>query len=142
MFRAAFYKGTRPGLPGLFNRFVRFWDRGQYSHMELVFNDGLSASSSFLESGVRFKKIDFDPTRWDFIDLPDERESAARAWFSAHAGKAYDYWADIRFMYGFAPSSKDKWMCSEACMEALGFKEAWRFSPNICKAVLAFSLND
>jgi len=136
--KAAFYKGTRPGVPGLYNRFVRWWTRGIYSHMELSFSDGISASSSFLDGGVRFKAITFDAAHWDLVDLPSAWESRARAWFIAHNGKAYDYWADLRlFIFGPAPASADKYMCSESCMAALGFTDAWRFEPNAAKAVLS-----
>lgn len=43
---AAFYKSTRPGWTGLYNRIIRWWERGDYSHCELIFSDGLAASSS------------------------------------------------------------------------------------------------
>ena len=51
--KAAFYKGTRPGLQGIYSRAVRAIDRGPYSHCELVFSDGLSASASYIDGGVR-----------------------------------------------------------------------------------------
>jgi hypothetical protein len=137
--KAAFYKGTRPGLHGLYNRFVRWWTRGNYSHIEVMFSDGMSGSSSFLDGGVRFKKIDFDPANWDFIDLPDELESASRAWFTTHEGKAYDYWMNLRFCFGFMPESKDKYACSESCMASLGFTDAWRFEPNVMASALGRS---
>ena len=35
-FRIAFYKGTRPGIAGLYNRLGRLLDHGPYSHAELV----------------------------------------------------------------------------------------------------------
>lgn len=135
-FRAAFFRGTPPGLPGLFNRAVRAWERGPHSHMELNFSDGVSASSSFLDGGVRFRYDILLPDEWDFITLPDEWEAPARAWFVAHEGKAYDYWADIRFINGFALESQDKWMCVESCMEALGFEEPWRFGVNTARVAL------
>ena len=52
--RTAFYKGTRPGWQGIYSRAVRVIDRGPYSHCELVFSDGLSASASYIDGGVRF----------------------------------------------------------------------------------------
>lgn len=134
--KAAFYKGTRPGLGGLFNMLVRFWTKGPYSHVELIFSDGMSASSSFIDGGVRFKLIKYDESRWDFIELPDSLEENARKLFVVHAGKAYDYWANIRFSFGFIPDSKDKYMCAEAGMAALGFDDAWRFEPNIAASSL------
>lgn len=134
--KIALYKGTRPGLPGMYNRLVRFWERGKYSHCEIVFSDGWSASSSFMDGGVRFKRIEFDPSRWDFIDLPDSLETAARKWFVEHEGKAYDYWGNIRFMFGWLPDSKDKYFCSEAVVAALGLNDPWRYGPNALWAVL------
>jgi hypothetical protein len=134
--KAAFYKGTHPGIPGLYNRFVRWWTRGIYSHAEIVFSDWTSASSSFMDGGVRLKTIKFDPAIWDFIDLPDELEPAARAWFVEHEGKAYDYWMNLRFCFGFMPDSKDKYACSEACMASLVFTDSWRFDPNAMASIL------
>lgn len=134
--RAAFYKGTRPGLAGLYNRLVRFWSRGQYSHIELVFSSGLSASSSYMDGGVRYKKIDFDARKWDYIELPAHMEADAEAWFTRNAGKAYDFWSVLRFWQGWLPQGKDKYQCAEAVMAALGFDDAWRFEPNSAAAVL------
>lgn len=136
MFLAAFYKGTHSGFSGLFNRFTRFWTKGPYSHMELVFSDGMSASSSFIDGGVRTKLIDHDLEKWDLLALPSELEADAIWWFARNSGKAYDYWADIRFGLGFAPESADKYMCAEACMAALGFTDSWRIEPNAAYAIL------
>src|SRR3546814_7608950 len=40
---------------GIYSRVTRLVDGGPYSHCELVFSDGLSASASFIDGGVRFK---------------------------------------------------------------------------------------
>lgn len=136
MFRAAFYTGTRTGLPGFYNRLVRWFERGPYSHCELVFSDGAAASASFMDRGVRFKHIEFDPDRWDFVDLPAQYEFAARAWFVDHDGQAYDIVGNIRFLLGFLPDSKHKWFCSEAMAAALGIYEPFRYGPNGLWSVL------
>ena len=128
--KLALYKGTRPGFQGLYSRLVRILDKGIYSHCELVFNDGVSASSSFIDGGVRFKIIIYDPTHWDFIELAPHLEGAARDWFRSHDKQPYDLWGNVRFAFGFAKESKGKWFCSEAIMAALGFKEAYRYGPN------------
>jgi len=86
-FRAAFYRGTRPGVAGVYSRGVRLVDRGPYSHCELIFSDGMAASASWMDGGVRFKRIDFDPEHWDFIDIPQEKEALARQWFEKHKGR-------------------------------------------------------
>lgn len=66
--KLALYKSTRPGLPGLYNRLVRWWTDSEYSHCELVFSDGMCGSSSWLDGGVRLKRIELDPDHWDVID--------------------------------------------------------------------------
>lgn len=129
-FRAAFYKGTHPGLPGLYNRAVRLRGRGPYSHVELVFSDGLAASSSYMDGGVRFKQIDFNDGNWDFIELPAGWEAAARAWFMANMGKAYDLMGNVFLAVGFFADSADKFFCSEAAAAALGVQQPFRFEPN------------
>ena len=128
--KVAMYKGTRPGLQGLYSRITRWVDRGPYSHCELVFSDGISASSSYIDGGVRFKTIDYNSDHWDFIEVPSYRENAARYWFREHCGQPYDLWGNVRFAIGFARDSKGAWFCSEAVMAALGYKEPYRYGPN------------
>lgn len=128
--KIAFYKGTRPGISGLYNRFVRFIDAGPYSHCELVFSDGVSASSSFIDAGVRFKRIEYSEANWDFVEIPDYLENQARKWFEDHEGSKYDLLGNLRFVLFFIPQSKNKYFCNEALSESLGFKESWRLGPN------------
>lgn len=138
-FRAAFYKGTRPGLAGIYNRLVRWLDRGPYSHCELIFSDGIAASSSYMDGGVRFKQIDFDPERWEFIDLLSEKEVAARQWFCDHLGQPYDLAGNFRFLFGWIREAIGKWFCSEAAGAALGLAEPWRYGPNGLFVLLKYS---
>ena len=130
----ALYKGTRPGLDGLYNRVGRMLDRGPYSHCEMVFSNGISASSSFLDHGVRIKGIGYSSIgHWDFMPIADPSgamEAAAWAWFYSHMGAPYDVLGNIRFAFGFARDSFDKWFCSEAVMAALGYDEPWRYGPS------------
>ena len=135
-FRAAFYRGTRPGLAGVYNRAVRWIDHGPYSHSELIFSDGLSGSASWMDGGVRLKRIDYDPARWDFIDLPPELEAAAGQWFIDHDGEPYDLRGNIRFLCGVVRESEKGWFCSEATMAALGFTDPWRYGPNGAAEIL------
>lgn len=134
--RAAFYKSTRPGLQGIYSRVVRWIDRGPYSHCELVFSDDLSASASYTDGGVRFKRIDYDPAHWDFLDLPDELEGYARDWFEFNVGAPYDLMGNVRFVLPWLADSDKGWFCSEAVAAALRLKEPWRFGPNGLAAVL------
>jgi len=132
-FQAAFFKGTSPGLGAVLDWAIHEQTAGIYSHVELVFSDGRSASSVG-GTGVRFTapgSINFaDSTQWDLMDLTGLDEQAAISWFTANAGKGYDYWGDARFVIGLLrPDTKDDF-CSEACAYATGFTEGWRFDPN------------
>lgn len=137
MMRAAFYKGTRPGIAGLYNRAVRLWTRSPYSHVELIFSDGMAASSSFADGGVRLKAIDFSADRWDFIDLPGEDEEYARRWFNAHVGQPYDLLGNLHFVLFPIAGLRRAWFCSEAAAAALGLPDPYRFDP----ATLASTLS-
>lgn len=138
-FQAAFYKGTRPGLQGLYSRAVRLVDGGPYSHCELVFSDGLSASASYIDGGVRFKHIEYDARRWDFIALPPHIEYMARRWFEWHEGDRYDLTGNIRFLAWFVPEDPNGWFCSEAIAAAMGMPEPHRLGPNGLAAVARFT---
>jgi hypothetical protein len=130
-FGMMFYKGTRPGIPGIYNRFVRAWDSGPYSHVEVTFSDGWSASSSFEDKGVRFKLIDFDPAKWDFVSLPPEMEDEARTYFVERAGRVkYDLQGNFHFMIGFIPHANSREFCSESGAGCIKLEDSWRFTPN------------
>jgi len=135
---AAFYKSTRPGLAGLYNRLVRWWERGKYSHVELIFSDGLAASSSYMDGGVRFKRIDFHPEHWDFIELPACLEPRARAWFIEHEGEPYDLMGNFKFVLDYMEDDASRSFCSKALGAAIGMLESWRFGPNGLYAILSF----
>ncbi len=138
-FNMALYKGTRPGIAGLYNRLGRLLDHGPYSHCELIFNNGLSASASFIDKGVRIKKITYTSEKhWDFLPIPDVHEADSYAWFIKHKGKKYDIMGNIRFATNFANEDGDKWFCSEACLASLGIPEAYRYGPSGAASVLSW----
>lgn len=129
-FKFAFYKGTHSGIKGLYNILVRLWTRGKYSHVEVVFSDGICGSASFIDGGVRYKRIDFDPDKWDFLEIPGEWEPVARRYFDDHNGAGYDIMGNVHFLIGFVRDSNSRKFCSEAAAEAIGVCEPWRFEPN------------
>lgn len=135
-FKIAFYKGTRPGLAGLYNRLGRWLDHGPYSHCELVFNNGMSGSSSFMDGGVRIKYIGYTSGDWDFVDLPERLEANAWRFFVAERGKPYDLMGNVNAAFGWVPHSAGKWFCSEIIAAAFHLNDAWRYKPNGLYAVL------
>lgn len=137
--KIAFYTGTRPGLAGIYNRMVRWWESGPCSHVELVFSDGWCASSSLSDGGVRFKHIEFDPSRWEIIDLGNLfKEDDARQWFVQRVkeGAKYDLLGQLHFLVAPIHGDKDRYWCSEAVAAALGIQDPWRYGPNLLKLVI------
>lgn len=130
-FSVALYKGKHKFPQSIYTEATKFFDRGPYSHNELVFSDGVSASSSFLDGGVRFKNINYStPGNWDFIILPLRLEDHARRWFHAHEGEDYDILGNIAFGLGFIRDSRKKSFCSEAIASALGWRRSWMYGPS------------
>jgi hypothetical protein len=136
--RIAFYKGTRPGFAGNYNRIVRCWTSSPYSHCELIFSDGWAASSSYTDGGVRFKRIEFDPARWDIFELPAHMEAAARAWFVQHQGEEYDLIGNVHFIAAPIIGRKDAWFCSESIAAALQLPDPWRYDPGTLASAITF----
>jgi len=134
--KAAFYRGTRPGIAGIYNRIVRWWTRSEFSHVELVLSTGRAWSASFADGGVRSKLIDFDTANWILIDLPPELEQGAEAWFVAHRGAKYDLLGNLQFVLAPVPQSQQRWFCSEAVAAALGIPDPWRYSPGTLASTL------
>lgn len=131
----ASYKSNRPGIKGLFNRVTRWWLGGKYSHTELIFSDGVSGSSSWLDGGVRLKVITFNPDHWDFIKINGD-ERAARQWFAEHSGQPFDLLGLLGFVWRRNTETRGKWFCSESVAAALQFHEPYRFDPCSLPAAL------
>lgn len=129
--KIAFYKGTKSGMAGVYNRGVRWIEDGIFSHCEIVFSNGLSASSSFMDGGVRVKEIDYShKDDWVVLDIPWSDEKKALAYFTQRLGKSYNLRGNIHFLFGFIRGDSDGEFCSEACAGALGISTPWQFAPN------------
>lgn len=131
----ASYKGTRPGIAGLFSIAVRWWLGGDYSHTELIFSDGVSGSSRHPDGGVFLKEVEYDREEWYFIQI-DGDELAARAWFEKHEGEDFDFLGLLGFVWTRGLNRRRRWFCSEAVAAALGFQEPHRFDPCSLHAIL------
>jgi hypothetical protein len=132
--KIALYKDKRGGFAGAFDAAVRWWTRGAYSHVELIFSDGMSASASSRDGGVRFKDIEYHPDRWDIIEIEADEEYA-RAFVKEREGLGYDYFGLFGFVWRPHSGSALLWFCSEIVMGALKFDDPWQFNPNMVGAI-------
>jgi len=130
MIKIAFYKGTKDGIAGVYNRGVRWIEDGIYSHCEIIFSNGLSASSSFMDGGVRFKDIQYDPEKWDIFEISWADEKYAYDYFVNRIGRPYNLKGNVHFLIGFVRGDSYGLFCSEACGGAIGLDNAWQFAPN------------
>lgn len=95
----------------------------KYSHCEIVFSDGMCASSSIRDGGVRFKKIDLTDGKWDVFTILDEYDEAVvRQWFIDNDGDIYDLRAAIASAFGIDLLREDRKFCSQACGIPLGYE--------------------
>jgi len=112
----------RKRAKSFFSSVIRIWTRGKYSHVELVFSDGMYFSSQEGE-GVRFKAIPIDPEHWDYLPLAilPAKEAEIRAECEDWVGAKYD-WRGIAFSFLPIPigwQHFDRWFCSEICAAML-----------------------
>ena len=131
MMYAAFYDGTRKGLPGMVNRVGRFFSGGSASHTEIVFSDGMSGSSE-PNLGVRLKKIPYTSGNWFFVELPASySEKKSRDWYEQFQLEIpYDYLGCLRFGLNVLGQSPNRAYCTESNLMSAGIPEAWRYCPN------------
>jgi hypothetical protein len=107
----AFYKAEHGTIT---DKFVSSVIRSKYSHVEFVFSDGVCASASPREKGVRFKKINLNNGKWDLYPIKQSilNETKVSTWFLKHLGQKYDTLGAIGSGIGLNLYSEDKKFCS------------------------------
>ncbi len=135
----AFYKASGSFL----DKGIRFYMRGDYSHVEAILSENpdgtYECASAVPGSGVRIANITLPASDWDIIEAPGD-VVASRAWFETHNGAAYDYIGLFGFVLRPAIECiKNKYWCSQACLESIGFIGAWREDPNSMYDLLSFA---
>lgn len=128
MLKLAFFKAK---YGNFYDKLVAWFCRGGYSHVELVFSDGVSFSSSPRDGGTRFKNIDVNNGHWDILEIPcaPDKEARIRRWCHSECDKNYDWFAIYGYVFGAVIgwafgadkclNDKNHWYCSEVCMSAI-----------------------
>lgn len=117
MLRLAFYKGPAT----FYDRVIRLWTWGPYSHCELIIDD--VAFSAIAGVGTRYLLYPtFKSADWDYLDIPLAKADTTYVWnwCMNEMNCGYD-WKGIFFAQGIPLKSQDphKWFCSEFCTAAL-----------------------
>lgn len=137
MVKLALYKKAGTWI----NRVIRWRTQSAYSHCELVIG-GRCYSSSGRDDGVRGKLININDGGWDVIELPWVDAQDVLAFYEQTQYDDYDYLGAILGRAGDVKlEDREAWFCSEWCAAAIGFSEAWRFTPATLAAALAPWLN-
>ena len=115
--KLAFYKAEHGNKLDTWLSWVTW---GPYSHVEILFSDGMWCSSSPRDSGVRYKTID-PLDHWDYraLDVTHKQEQIVRDWCDTKIGLSYDWWGVYSFLIPFIPQKDNEWFCSEFCVVAL-----------------------
>lgn len=117
--RIAFYKARYGNWQ---DKTIAIGSLSKYSHCEIVFSDGICASSSSRDGGVRFKQINLND-HWDVFNLDiNIDENAVKYWFSMHEDDTYDWPGAIGSLFKINVSSENKKYCSFACATVLSLE--------------------
>lgn len=138
MLRVAF----RYGDPRLFARLVCWFRGGDSAHCEAapawdeVTGEYTCISSSFLDGGVRLKRMPLPAEKWRVYEV-DVQEVRAWAWYFEHRGEGYDTFGLLGFVWRPFRGWKDKWFCSEVVAEMMLISKAWAFDLVLLESVCA-----
>lgn len=115
--RIAFYKAKNGTWQ---DKSISLVTGSQYSHCELVFSDGMCASSSARDGGVRMKHIDLGE-KWDVYTLLGKYdEDVIRYWFETHKDNKYNWLGAIGSVVDVDIGNEDKKFCSYCCALMVG----------------------
>lgn len=108
---------------------IQRWTNSIYSHCELVVG-GVCYSSSAMDGGVRGKKINLDPEKWDVIDLPWVRGEGVVDYFVATDHHFYG-WMGLVYSQVLNRnwSGEAHQFCSQWCAAAMGLPNPASYSP-------------
>lgn len=120
--RLAFYKAK---YGTWHDKLISILTCGPYSHVEIIFTDGMWYSSSPRDGGVRYKEIKPMLDHWDFINIKYDSklyqmlENKIREWCNSQLGRKYDWTGALMYRWLNTNRKTDKWFCSNLCTTAL-----------------------
>lgn len=114
-----FYK-AKTGV--LFDKLVSFFDKGDYSHVEIVLHETeaywVTVGSSNRDGGVRVAYIN-KSDHWDVV----ETQADVVKDLQPYMGAGYDWIGLGRTIYSWWPYCKKRWVCSTFAAEVFGIAD-------------------
>lgn len=118
--------------PRLLARLLAWWQRSDVSHCEVIvrsvedMHECLSAS--WLDRGVRVKRMPLPPAKWRIYEVVAHTPVAPCDWWTRHAGERYDWLALLGLVLRpVTRGRRRRWYCEEVVAELIGFDEPWRY---------------
>ena len=106
----AFYKAKHGTLV---DKIIAKVTDSEYSHVEIVFSNGISYSASPRDKGVRFKEIDMETGKWDLYKIDRQfDEELLKIHLKKFEGQPYDVLGAIGSGFGIPLYSPHKKFCS------------------------------
>lgn len=137
--KLAFYRAFQERAT-IADRVIAVATVGKYSHVEMIFDDGISFSISGRDKGSRYKDIKYTDAQWDIIDLnmDQEQEDIIRQTIDReYLNLQYDYIGALTSPLPFCIQKSSKIFCSELTVNLLRmfpeydfFKRGCQYSPN------------
>jgi len=100
----------------------------KYTHTEINIR-GLSYTSSYVDGGVRKKKINYSEENWEVLEFEVSAESVDKmlSFFENEEGKKYDLLNIFFAQFLHIPiERKDRWICSEICAKMLDLTDEFK----------------
>lgn len=137
MLRVAFrYNDDR-----LFSRAVTWLRGGDSAHCEISHEwrgeFHTCTSASFMDGGVRQKRIQLSPDKWRIYEIPQMRQTDVLEWFYQHHLKKYDIVGLLGFVWRRIEGSGRRFFCSEACADILRLPTPHLYDLRLLESVCA-----
>ena len=135
--KLAFYKAFQEKAT-IIDKLIGIASVGKYSHVELIFDNGLCFSVSGRDGAGRFKKIKFNPDRWDILELDDRMDPVIiLREANKYVGYKYDYLGAFFSVTPICIQKDNKIFCSEVVINMLNksmnpyrLKDGCNYSPS------------
>ncbi len=134
MIRVAFrYNDSR-----LFARLVCLVQGGDSAHCEVsmrcVSDVHECVSASWVDGGVRVKRMALPADKWRIYEMPGDAADA-QTWADHHRGAPYDWLGLLGFFVRRIPGFPNAWFCSEASASILGLQDPHRYDLALLESV-------